>query len=177
VIAALYGVSTATEQLSDVQILQMAALADMLQVPVVADKAVSALRAVAADPARGLSDAAKQHICSMPAWPACFIPALDSLTQQLPLQDAVSIWAKAATPSNPCSSLDVVLAAPHSQHIQKRLLQELGNLEAAWALEAKRQLLLGLPLPAMQLLLSSSQLKVGHSLYLNLNGLKCNCLW
>lgn len=161
VIAAMYGVSTATEQLSDVQLLHMAVLADMLQVQFIADKAVNALNTAAADPARGLSDEAKQHMCSMQAWPACFAPALDRLTQQLPLQDAASIWARAVAPKGPSSSLADVQAAPHSKHMQERLLQELGDLEAVWEDAAKQQLLLGLPLPAIQLLLSSSQLQVG----------------
>lgn len=159
VIAALYGISTAAEQLSDLQLLHMAVLADMLQVQVLADKAVTALCAAAADPAKGLSDAARQHMCSMAAWPGCFVPALDSLTQQLPLQDAAAIWAKAAAPSS-ASSLEAVLAAPHSTHMQQRLLQELGDLEAVWSDAGKKQLLLGLPLPAMQLLLAPCVLQV-----------------
>lgn len=59
-------------------------------------------------------------------------------------------------------TLDAVAAAPHSSYIQKQLLAELGNLEKVWSDSSKQTLLLGLPLPAMQLLLSADKLKVSQ---------------
>ena len=77
------------------------------------------------------------------------------------LQDTIAAWSKTAAPNSPCG-LDAVTAAPHSSYIQQRLLQEFGNLEQVWTDSNKQTLLLELPLPAMQLLLSSDKLEVSQ---------------
>jgi hypothetical protein len=47
--------------------------------------------------------------------------------------------------------------------LERVLVSQLGNLEAVWADDALRELLLGLPLHAMEVLLSYDKLKVGHA--------------
>lgn len=158
VLAQMYGVSSPSEQLTDVQQLHMVVLADLLQVEAVAAKAANALTA-AAPPEQQLSDAAVHYMLSMEAWPACLVAVVPSLCQRMPLQAAAAIWVKAAG-LNPPAGLGQVLAAPHSQHMQQLLVHELGSLEDVWANAGKKAQLLGLPLPAMQLLLSSDKLKV-----------------
>lgn len=71
-LAALYGVSTPPEQLSHLQLLHMVMLADMLEISAVAAQAVRHLRAAALQ-VPGLSDAAKQHMLGLQAWPSCLL--------------------------------------------------------------------------------------------------------
>lgn len=156
VIAALYGVSTATDNLTGCHLVHMVVLADMLQVEAAAEAAACRLTQVAHE----LSAEARQQLCAMQAWPACLMKELPSLLENFPLQDAAALWAKAAAPSTPASLED--LAAQHSDYMQNRLVQELGNLEEVWSDADQPQLLLGLPLPAMQLLLASDDLQVGY---------------
>jgi hypothetical protein len=140
----------------------------ILQVPTVAEQAVDSLTAAAAAAAdsdssapEGLSDEAQQLLLDLTAWPDCLTAALPRFMQHMQLHDAAVMWAKAAAPSSP-ASLDDVLAAPHSSQMQQRLVQELGDLEKVWSKGhyEQQEMLELLPLPAMQLLLSSSQLKV-----------------
>lgn len=162
VLAALYGVSTPPEQLQDTQLLQMVLLADMLQVDPIAGHAAKALAACAVTPGMGLCNAVEQQLLSLASWPACLVHKLSVLTQKMQLQDAAAVWARSAAPSSP-SSLEAVLACQHSNHMLARLVQELGALDQQWAQEKQQAVLLGLPLPAMQLLLSSSEVQVcGH---------------
>ena len=102
-----------------------------------------------------------EQLLSWQALPACLVSALDSLTQQMSLLDTAAIWSHAAAPNSPCQ-LDAVTAAPHSSYIQGQLLAELGDLEQVWTDASKQTVLLELPLPAMQLLLSSDKLKVSR---------------
>jgi hypothetical protein len=60
--------------------------------------------------------------------------------------------------------VESLVLTQHGSYVQQLLVAELGALEAVWVVEQKRQVLLGLPLPAMQLLLSCSTLTVGHHL-------------
>lgn len=53
-----------------------------------------------------------------------------------------------------------LLQSQHGSYMQQLLVAELGALGTVWADERQRQVLLGLPLPAMQLLLSCSTLQV-----------------
>jgi hypothetical protein len=53
--------------------------------------------------------------------------------------------------------------APHSGYMQQRLLAALPDLEDMWQYNYQ-DMLLGLPLPAVQLLLETDVLKVGHLL-------------
>jgi len=156
VLAALYGVSTATEQLTDEQQLHMAILADRWQVATVADSAISKLAAGA----QGLSDAAQQLLLGLRAWPDCLVSIFPELESCFALQEAAALWDTACAPISP-ASLEAVVAAPYSCHMQQQLLKELGDLEDVWQVGSdKQKVLLGLPLSAMQLLLSSSELQV-----------------
>lgn len=157
VLAALYGVSTPPEQLSDVQLLQMVLLADMLQVPAVAAAAVRHVAAVAVRQP-GLSDAAVQYLRGMHAWPSCLLAEFPQLTMHMALQDVAAMWASAAAPSSP-ADIDAVLQAPHGGYMQQRLLAALPDLENLWHYNYQ-DMLLGLPLPAVQLLLETDLLKV-----------------
>lgn len=163
VLGALYGASTpSADSLTDVQLLQVVILADMLQVTDLAEEVVTTL-VKAAEAAEGLSEAAVQQLLRLEAYPACVVSALQHITRHMQLRNAAAFWAKAAfaAPSSP-SSLEAVLAAPHSSNMRSQLLEALGDLEEVWgeAGQQQRQVLLSLPLPAMQLLLSSSALQV-----------------
>lgn len=161
VLGALYGASTpSADSLTDVQLLQVVILADMLQVTDLAEEVVATL-VQAAEATQGLSEAAVQQLLSLESYPACVVSALQHITRHMQLQDTAALWAKAAAPSNP-GSFEAVLAAPHSRYMQIQLLEALGDLEEVWQEDdqQQQQVLLSLPLPAMQLLLSSSALQV-----------------
>jgi hypothetical protein len=75
----------------------------------------------------------------LPVWPACLQPVLLPVLQRAKLSE---------------------MPAADVSKVQRMLLAVLGDLEAAWADNQLQKLLLQLPLPAMELLLSSDQLRV-----------------
>jgi len=159
-LAALYGMKPPYQDMTHEELLQLIILADKWGVKRVVDKGISTLRAAAEKAAEGLSIEAKQLLLGMHAFPDCLQSAYLQLEKGLKLQDAAQLWSRLCAPSS-SAGLEAVQAATFSTHMQNRLLQELGDLEAVWRDDTqKQQLLCGLPLPAMQLLLSSSQLQV-----------------
>jgi hypothetical protein len=143
-------VTDALTSLQQQQLADAALIADRLGAPRVAQHAVDALKAAAEQPgdAQGLSAAAMEALANLPAWPACLQPLLLPAVQHASCCDA-SLPDFAA-----------IKAADTGGRVQRMLLAVLGDLEAVWREEQLQQLLLALPLPALQLLLSSDQLRV-----------------
>jgi hypothetical protein len=110
-------------------------------------QAVQALAAAAASE-QGLSAAALQVLAGMHARPACLVKLLPSIVKN-------SSCCKLGT-----TDLAAIKAADTNSSVERLLLAELGDLEAVWADAGLQQVLLALPLPALQLLLSSDQLQV-----------------
>jgi hypothetical protein len=147
VIAALYGVPDAITFLEPAQQVTAAVLADRLGAAAVAKQAVQLLKA-AAEAEQGLAAAAIEALASLSAWPGCCYPLL------------LPVLKTAACCADRLVELADIAAADTSSRAQHMLLAVLGNLEAVWRDEQLQELLLQLPLPAMQLLLSSDDLRV-----------------
>jgi hypothetical protein len=153
VIAALYDVADALGSLEQQQLvdsaISAALIADRLAAPRVAQHAVDALKAAAEQPGegQGLTAAALDVLASQPAWPACLQPLLLPVVQRASCCDAS------------LADLAANKAADTGSRVQRMLLAVLGDLEAVWRDEQLQKLLL-LPLPALQLLISSDQLRV-----------------
>jgi hypothetical protein len=148
VIAALYGVPDALSSLEQQQLVDAVVLGDMLGAAAVAAEAVQLLKAAADHGAGGLSAAALDALADLPAWPACLQPLLLPVVKHASCCDAS------------LADLTAITAADTGSRVQRMLLAVLGDLEAVWRDEQLQQLLLDLPLPALQLLLSSDQLRV-----------------
>lgn len=130
----LYAVKSLPELLSErsqEQLLQVALLADMWQIPKVSTAAVDVLASTAS-----MTDTAVDMFLSLQAHPACILPLLKSL---------------------PPTCFEA--AGQHTVKAKHILLSNFGDLEAVWADPALQEVLLGLRLPAMDLLLSFDELK------------------
>uniref|UniRef100_A0A383W9A1 BACK domain-containing protein n=1 Tax=Tetradesmus obliquus TaxID=3088 RepID=A0A383W9A1_TETOB len=146
-IAAMYGVPDAISGLEQQQVVHVVVIADMVHAEAAGQQALQALQA-AAESEAGLEAAALEALAGLPVWPACLLQLLPSIVKH------------AACCRDSEANLAAVTAADAGGRIQKLLVAALGDLQAVWS-EAQRQaLLLALPLPAMQLLLSSDQLRV-----------------
>uniref|UniRef100_A0A383W0B1 BACK domain-containing protein n=1 Tax=Tetradesmus obliquus TaxID=3088 RepID=A0A383W0B1_TETOB len=146
VIAAMYGVPDAISSLEQQQVVHALVIADMIGAEAAGQQALQALQA--AKPEQGLSAAALGALAGLPVWPACLVQLLPSIIQHAPCcRDNMADMA-------------AVAAADAGGKIQQVLVAALGDLQAAWSDAQLKVLLLGLPLPAMQLLLSSDQLRV-----------------
>jgi hypothetical protein len=119
-----------------------------VHVEAAAEQAVAALKAAAAAAGQGLSAAALEALAGLPAWPT-------RLLQLVPVIMQHTLCCNKNT-----AGLAAIRAADTGNRVQQLLLAVLGDLEAVWADKQLKDLLLGLPLPAMQLLLSSDQLRV-----------------
>jgi hypothetical protein len=75
--------------------------------------------------------AAFEQFCHLPAYPACLAPLFTAVANMVS-----------------------TVAADRQPSVKRLLLAQLGDLEAVWVDDELRDLLLGLPLPAMELLLS-----------------------
>jgi hypothetical protein len=148
VIAAMYGMTAPMQRLTQVQLLAAALIADRIQVTAAVKQAVAALQAAAAADS-GLSAAALEALASLPAWPVCLLPLLPA-----------AVAGARCCNSRSSSELAEIQAADTNARVRRMLLAVLGNLDAVWADEQLKQILLALPLPAMQLLLSSDSLQV-----------------
>jgi hypothetical protein len=144
----MYGMTAPIQRLPQVQLLAAALIADRIQVTAAVKQAVAALQAAAAADT-GLSGAALEALASLPAWPDCLLPLL---------APAVS-GARCC-----CSSSDLasIQAADIRARVRRMLLTVLGDLEAVWGDAQLKQILLELPQPALQLLLSSDELHVAN---------------
>jgi hypothetical protein len=141
----MYGVPGAVGKLEQQQLLHAVVIADMVGAEAASQQASEALRD-AAEAEQGLSAAAVEALAGLSAWPACLLQLL-----------------LAAVRSSPCCSSSgsgLSGTAECQSRLQRLLLAVLGDLEAVWADTQLKELLLGLPLPAVQLLLSSDQLCV-----------------
>jgi hypothetical protein len=143
----MYGVPDSLSNLDQPQLVHAVTIADMVHAEAVVQQAVQAL-ATAARSEQGLSAAALQVLAGMNARPDCLVQLLPAIVKN-------SSCCKLDT-----ADLAAIRAADTNGSVQRLLLAELGDLEAAWADAELQQVLLALPLPALQLLLSSDQLQV-----------------
>lgn len=147
VLSALYLVKPVAELLSELpqeQQLHAALLADMWQVPAVSAATVQLLLA-AAQGTGGLTDAAIKQYLGLEAHPDCLLPLLP--------HTAAAVLRSGQQPDKQVEAA-----------LKRMLLRVLGDLEGVWADETLQKILLQLPLPAMELLLSCDELKVGGPL-------------
>jgi hypothetical protein len=125
-------------ELPQEQQLHVALLADIWQIPGVSTAAVQLLIQTAKADA-GLTAAALDRFIQLEPKPNCLLPLFQSVVEY-----------------------EAQRTDQQSQATLKRLLLSvLGDLEAVWADSALRDALLALPLPAMTVLLSCTDLKVG----------------
>jgi hypothetical protein len=150
VIAALYDVPDALSSLQQQQLVDAVVLADKLGAPKVAQRAVDALKAAAqqVEGEQGLTGVALEALASLPSWPTCLYPLLLPIVQH------------AACCVEGLADLAAIVAADTGSRVQRMLLAVLGDLEAVWKDVQLQRLLLLLPLPAAQLLLSSDDLRI-----------------
>lgn len=158
----------------------------VLQLQEISQYAVSSLQAFASRAgAFGVTDAAKQLLTALPTRPQALLAVLPSLANSIPVSLLIDVWLRSVVAHNPnlvpdtekstvasgmrtpdlhfghqAPTVESLVLTQHGSYVQQLLVAELGVLEAVWVVEQQRQVLLGLPLPAMQLLLSCSTLKV-----------------
>jgi hypothetical protein len=144
VIAALYRVPDALSSLQQQQLIDAVFIADKLGAADVAAQAVQMLITAAE---QELSAAAVTALAQLHAWPTCLLPLL------LPMVRRASCFQAA-------SDVAAIAAADTGSRVQRMLLAVLGNLEAVLRDQQLQTLLMQLPLPALQLLLSSDSLFV-----------------
>lgn len=147
VIAGLYGVAYAFIHLRHDQLVQALIIADMIGAAEAAEQVNQCLKTAAASQ-QGLSVEALEMLAGLPAWPEC-------LLQLLP-----TIVAHASCCKISSFDLVAIAAADCKGVLQRLLLSIFGDLQAVWRDEKLKTMLLQLPCPAMQLLLSSDQLQV-----------------
>jgi hypothetical protein len=150
VIAAMYGVESGPNALSSLQQQQLVhavVIADRLQVTPVCSQALALLEA-ASKAEQGLLAEALVALTRLPLWPNCLLTLLPTIVQHAPC-------CKLGT-----ADLAAIAAADEGGKVLQLLLAVFGNLQAVWSDVERWQLLLALPLPAMQLLLSADQLQV-----------------
>lgn len=129
------------------QLVQALIIADMIDATESAEQASKCLQTAAASQ-QGISQAALNILAGLAAWPQC-------LQQLLPVLVANASCCKLRT-----ADLAAVLAADTNRLYQRILLSVLGDLQAVWRDENLKDMLMQLPCAAMQLLLSSDQLRV-----------------
>jgi hypothetical protein len=147
VIAAMYGVPDAIKGLEQHQAVHAVVIADMVHAGAAGQQALQVLQAAAASD-EGLAEAALQALAGLSVWPSC-------LLQLMP-----SIMKHAACCRDSTADTAAVAASDAGSRVQQLLVAAFGDLQAVWSDSQQQQLLLGLPLPAMQLLLSSDSLRV-----------------
>jgi hypothetical protein len=118
------------------QLVDAVVIADRIGAPAIVKQAMLDLTcAVSAETVTVVVEA----LSVLPAWPACLQPVLLPVLQHAKLLE---------------------LPAAEVSKVQYMLLAVLGDLEAVWADNQQKRLLLQLSLPAIELLLSSDQLQV-----------------
>jgi len=144
VVSSLYLVKPLPELLSELpqeQQLHAALLADMWEVPDVTTAAVQLL-VKAAKTNAGLKPGLPQLYLAHEALPDCLLPLLPSV-----------VAAALQSPQQPDQQV--------TAQVKPLLLRVLGDLEGVWADAALQDILLKLPLAAMELLLGCDELQVG----------------
>jgi hypothetical protein len=142
----MYQVPDAIRSLQQQHLVQAVVIADMLQVSYVAQQALQALRIAAGAP--GLALETLRALASLETWPA-------GLKQLLP-----SFLRNTACCRGSAADLAAIKAADAGGSVQNMLVGALGDLQGVWSSAEEEALLLALPLPAMQLLLSSDLVRV-----------------
>lgn len=147
VIATLYGVHNALHSLEHEQLIQAVIIADTISALEVSEQAFKCLTTAVASE-KGLSDAAMNMLAGLSNWPEYLlklVPVIVSHTSccNLLLDD-----------------LAALLAADRNKFMQRLLVNVFGDLQAVWRDAKLKDMLLRLPCAAMQLLLSSNDLKV-----------------
>jgi hypothetical protein len=140
----MYQVPDAISTLQQQHLVQAVVIADMLQVEHVAQQALQAL-SIAAGAPQGLAAETLRALASLEAWPA-------GLKQLLPSLVKNSACCRDSTAA--------IKAADAGGSVQNMLVGALGDLQGVWSSAEEKALLLVLPLPAMQLLLSSDLVRV-----------------
>jgi hypothetical protein len=143
----MYLVPDALSSLPQQQLVQAVLIADMLQVEYVAQQALQMLR-TAADAPQGLARETLRAMASLEAWPA-------GLKELLP-----SFVKNAACCRDSAADLAAIKAADADGSVHNMLVVALGDLQGVWSSAEDKALLLALPLPAMQLLLSSDLVRL-----------------
>uniref|UniRef100_A0A383VM69 BACK domain-containing protein n=1 Tax=Tetradesmus obliquus TaxID=3088 RepID=A0A383VM69_TETOB len=147
VIAALYGKPDAISSLEQHQLVHTLVIADMIHADAAEQQALQALQA-AAKSEQSLTAAALEALAALPEWPACLLQLLPHIVKHAPCcRDSAA-------------ALEAVAAADDGGRMQRMLLAVFGDLQGVWSDAQLQELLLGLPLPAMQLLLSSDELRL-----------------
>lgn len=163
VLAALYGVKPIKDLLSELpgeQQLQAALLADMWQLPAVSTAAVRLLVDAAKGPGLGLSEAATKAFLGLSAIPNCLLPVFSLVVLAACFANGDS--SPSGSDGNSAASGNQWYGSSVSRaSLRRLLLTALGDLEAVWADPALVDALMGLPVPAMDLLLSCDELQVG----------------
>jgi hypothetical protein len=163
VIAALYDVLDALSSLQQQQLVDAVFIADKLGAPKVAQRAVDALTAAAeqAEEGQGLTAATQEALAGLSSWPLCLQPLLLPVIRHASCCDAG------------LTDLAAIVAADTGSRVQRMLLAVLGDLEAVWRDEQLQKLLRSLSLPALQLLLSSDDLRVASEDTILYTATKC----
>lgn len=148
VIATLYGVQGSLQRLYHGQLVQALLIADMIGAAEAAIQATQHLRTAAQ---QGLSAAALELMAGLSAWPQC-------LLELLPVIVAHANCCKQGNAE--LAAVPDPLAAVDGSLIQRVLLRVFGDLQAVWQDPKLKAMLMQLPCPAMQLILSSDDLQV-----------------
>jgi hypothetical protein len=143
----MYLVPDAVSGLQQQHLVQVVVIAEMLQVEYVGQQALQALSAAAAAE-QGLAPEMLSAMASLDTWPA-------GLEKQLP-----SLVENTACCKDSAADLAAIKAADAGDSVQNMLVGALGDLQGVWSSADEKALLLALPLPAMQLLLSSDLVRV-----------------
>lgn len=159
VIAALYGVKDAISNLQQQQLVHAVQYADLLQAESVSQQALQLLH-TAAHSQTGLTLKALATLAAVPSWPDCMLQLLLSVAKAVTADAATTAVAAGGTSAASGAAGACNTSASRNSIIQQILVATLGNLESVWQQQQLSRLLLQLPLPAMQLLLSSDKLQV-----------------
>jgi hypothetical protein len=137
-LAVLYGNEELFREVPQQDLVSAVVYGDQLAIPRAVELGMQLLTKAAAAGQAGLTQECCRALASLPSWPACMLPLLPAVAARV----------------------DPRSAAEQQQVYQGALVAALGNLEAVWVDKQLRKLLLGLPLPAVELLLSSDLLRV-----------------
>jgi hypothetical protein len=136
-LAVLYHDEDLFRELSQQDLVAAVVYGDQLAIPRAVELGMQLLKEAASSPG-GCTVECCRALAAVPIWPTCMLPLLPLMTAQY-------------GPDSP---------SEQQQLHHGVLLSALGNLEAVWDDKQLQEMLLALPLPAAELLLSSNQLRV-----------------
>jgi hypothetical protein len=136
-LAALYNSEDLFRQVPQQDLVSAVVYGDQLAIPRAVELGMQLLKEAAAGEG-GINQGCCKALADVPIWPTCMLPLLPLMAAQYGPQAAAS----------------------EQQQYHSVLLSALGNLEAVWKDQQLQELLLALSLPAVELLLSSDQLRV-----------------